>query len=214
MADVNMARYNRLVEFARKRGTVDGYHEQHHIIPRSEGGDDSLSNLVRLTAREHFVAHWLLYRIYKTPAAARAFKLMANDQHKRRGRDYAQARELMSASMLGDKNVSKRPEVRKKLKENFYSAFAGKKRPDHSLLLKSKGLIKGEKNPFFGLGDRQRGEKNHMARKVVGLHVFYGLACWPTATSAAESLGVSLQAIAQAVRRKARSKGWRLEYTS
>jgi len=38
------------------------YTERHHIIPKSEGGSDDESNIIKLTAREHFLAHWLLYR--------------------------------------------------------------------------------------------------------------------------------------------------------
>jgi hypothetical protein len=44
-----------------KRG---GYTESHHIIPRSLGGTDDLQNLTNLTAREHFICHWLLTKIY------------------------------------------------------------------------------------------------------------------------------------------------------
>lgn len=40
------------------------YAEKHHIIPKSEGGLDEPDNLVNLTAREHYVAHLLLARIY------------------------------------------------------------------------------------------------------------------------------------------------------
>lgn len=39
------------------------YYEEHHIIPKSLGGSDSKSNLVLLTAREHFLAHYLLCKI-------------------------------------------------------------------------------------------------------------------------------------------------------
>lgn len=42
----------------------DCYCESHHIIPKSEGGDNSAENLVNLTAREHYIAHLLLARIY------------------------------------------------------------------------------------------------------------------------------------------------------
>jgi 5-methylcytosine-specific restriction endonuclease McrA len=38
----------------------DVYTETHHIIPRSLGGDNSIDNLVKLTAREHFICHRLL----------------------------------------------------------------------------------------------------------------------------------------------------------
>jgi hypothetical protein len=43
--------------------TITGYVEKHHIIPKSLGGDNSLENLVVLTAREHFVCHWLLTKM-------------------------------------------------------------------------------------------------------------------------------------------------------
>jgi hypothetical protein len=40
--------------------SVDGYVERHHILPRSMGGSDDPVNIVALTYREHFLAHWLL----------------------------------------------------------------------------------------------------------------------------------------------------------
>jgi hypothetical protein len=39
------------------------YCEKHHIVPRSIGGSNVASNLVNLTAREHFIAHMLLPRM-------------------------------------------------------------------------------------------------------------------------------------------------------
>lgn len=41
------------------------YSESHHIFPRSFGGGNHKANLVRLTAREHFIVHFLLYKMYK-----------------------------------------------------------------------------------------------------------------------------------------------------
>lgn len=41
----------------------EGYQEKHHIIPRSLGGTNERSNIVRLTAREHFIAHLLLTKM-------------------------------------------------------------------------------------------------------------------------------------------------------
>lgn len=37
-----------------------GYVEKHHIVPRSMGGTNEKSNIVKLTFRKHFLAHWLL----------------------------------------------------------------------------------------------------------------------------------------------------------
>lgn len=34
--------------------------ERHHIVPKCMGGEDDQKNIVRLTAREHFIAHMLL----------------------------------------------------------------------------------------------------------------------------------------------------------
>jgi len=60
--------YNLIVESASTRGldktSLTGYFEAHHIHPRCLGGIDDKSNLVLLTAREHYVAHLLLSKIY------------------------------------------------------------------------------------------------------------------------------------------------------
>lgn len=56
--------YNKLIQHRRDNLIVDGYCEMHHIVPRSEGGSNDESNLVKLTAREHFIAHLLLAKIY------------------------------------------------------------------------------------------------------------------------------------------------------
>lgn len=55
--------YDRLINRAKNRN-ITGYTEKHHIIPRCMGGEDKGENLVRLTAREHFIAHLLLWKMY------------------------------------------------------------------------------------------------------------------------------------------------------
>lgn len=54
--------YYQLINRARCR-TVEGYREKHHIIPKCIGGTNDKSNLVSLTAREHFICHLLLVRM-------------------------------------------------------------------------------------------------------------------------------------------------------
>ena len=55
-----------MVEKARTCPCVEGqYLEKHHIIPKSLGGTNDASNLVKFTARQHYIAHLLLYKIYK-----------------------------------------------------------------------------------------------------------------------------------------------------
>lgn len=55
--------YNLLIDNAKTRPSIDGYVERHHIQPRSLGGTDDPINIVSLTAREHFVCHWLLTKM-------------------------------------------------------------------------------------------------------------------------------------------------------
>ncbi len=55
--------YDSLIQRAKYR-TVDFYTESHHILPKCLGGDNSLSNLVRLSPEEHYLAHLLLVKIF------------------------------------------------------------------------------------------------------------------------------------------------------
>ena len=55
--------YSRLME--RSRGRIrEGYMERHHVVPRCMGGSNEKENLVLLTAKEHFIAHKLLVRMF------------------------------------------------------------------------------------------------------------------------------------------------------
>lgn len=56
--------YERLVDFAKNRKLPKNiYTEGHHIIPKSLGGVDKKENIVRFLAREHYVAHALLWKM-------------------------------------------------------------------------------------------------------------------------------------------------------
>lgn len=60
--------YDSLIDRAKNRERVEGiYYENHHIIPKCIGGTDSYENKVLLTAREHFLCHWLLTKLYSDP---------------------------------------------------------------------------------------------------------------------------------------------------
>lgn len=55
--------HNNIIERAKNR-IILGYTENHHILPKCLGGTNSPDNLVKLTAKEHFIIHRLLIRIY------------------------------------------------------------------------------------------------------------------------------------------------------
>jgi hypothetical protein len=55
--------YLNIIEKRKQFPITDQYTEEHHIIPRSLNGDDSENNLIVLTAREHFICHYLLTKM-------------------------------------------------------------------------------------------------------------------------------------------------------
>lgn len=55
--------YDALIERAQTR-TNTGYVERHHITPRCLQGTDDQTNIVELTAREHYLAHLLLVKMH------------------------------------------------------------------------------------------------------------------------------------------------------
>lgn len=80
--------YNNIILSAKNR-TLSGYTERHHIIPRSLGGSDDISNIAILTAREHFICHLLLPKMlegpskYKMTAALMGMTNRRSSRHKR-----------------------------------------------------------------------------------------------------------------------------------
>lgn len=62
------AQYEKIIKRAVDRSSSNEattlYMERHHITPKCMGGSNRIENLVYLTAREHFVAHRLLARLY------------------------------------------------------------------------------------------------------------------------------------------------------
>jgi hypothetical protein len=72
--------YYSIIDRAKSRTLpLDTYTEKHHIIPKSLNGSDSSENLVILTAREHFICHWLLTKMTVTDSQQKmifAFVLM------------------------------------------------------------------------------------------------------------------------------------------
>lgn len=62
-----------------------GLHE-HHIVPKHMGGTDENCNLTYLNVREHIIAHYLLWKIYKNPNDLRSMKMLGanlSPQHRR-----------------------------------------------------------------------------------------------------------------------------------
>lgn len=130
----------------RKRGNGE-YYESHHILPKSlfPLWKKRKSNIVLLTAREHFFVHELLTKIYPTPQmtyALHAFVSRPNADYKITPRKYERIKiefsKLHSERMTGRyvspetgekisnimKHHLKDPENRKLYRENLSKARA------------------------------------------------------------------------------------------
>ena len=103
--------YNKIITKAKQLNRTkqeNVYYELHHILPKSLGGDNSSINLVRLTAKEHYICHHLLFRHYTKSSEilpkgkmATAFMLMSRGRNKEfikplTAIEYQKAREAMS----------------------------------------------------------------------------------------------------------------------
>lgn len=131
--------YNELVSNAKQRGPIEGYTETHHIIPKSMGGSDDKENLVVLTAREHFIAHWLLYKIHRNHSMACAWKMMCvgDDRHSRyTSHSFKYAKETFSQTM-------------KEYQTGETNSFFGRKHSEETKKYMSE-YQKGELSPNYG----------------------------------------------------------------
>ena len=118
--------YDKLINRAKNR-TFTGYTEQHHVIPKSMGGNDNSENIVRLTAREHFIAHLLLLKMYPSNySLIKAVNMMCigHKQNRSMNRMYGWLREKFSNEMSRSQTGSGNSQFGKKwiynpvLKEN------------------------------------------------------------------------------------------------
>jgi 5-methylcytosine-specific restriction endonuclease McrA len=136
--------YYNIVQRAQSRIlSQDIYTEKHHIIPQSFGGDNSVTNLVRLTAREHFVCHLLLTKmttgLQRRSMAFAAWQMTHIDGRPRYApcsHTYAFLRKQLSESYKGIPKTTKH--------------WLGKKHTENTIQKQS--LVKqGSKNPNFGV---------------------------------------------------------------
>lgn len=151
------------------------YYEKHHIIPCCLGGKNNKDNLVLLTAKEHFIAHRILYKMYPDDKnIALAFWGMCNQKNKKikryipSSRSYEEARLAFIENNTGEKNAK---------------AFLGKTHSEKTKLIQSlanKGKVYSketrEKIKLAKLGKKydkiinlkkgRRDELHSMAKKV------------------------------------------------
>lgn len=144
--DLMFSRLNlKLQRIEEKKSGV--YFEGHHIIPKCKGGYGNSNrpknnpNIVLLTPREHFLAHWLLWRIYGDRQMALAFhKMMSINKNMNRvnsSKGYAEAREAFRLTNIGNKHGLGQKKIISEEQKQYLSKIM-------------KGRHIGDKNPFYG----------------------------------------------------------------
>lgn len=123
-------RYDKLINFYLNNLT-DGFVEKHHILPKCMGGDNSVSNLILLPVRAHFIAHYLLHRAYpENTKLAHAFAMMgvSNEYQRRSSKLYEKTKIARSSALKG----VPRPEwVKEKLRKPKQNTSNYKKPKTH-----------------------------------------------------------------------------------
>jgi hypothetical protein len=148
--------YNNITENAKSRH-IDDYTERHHILPRSLGGTDDATNLVDLTAREHFICHWLLTKMHTGEARGK----MINALYLMQGKNQYQDRYINSkvyetlrkeyAQYISKLNKGRVQPLDEKVRQ--IAAITGRKRAPFSEEWKEKMSVKksGKNNPRYGI---------------------------------------------------------------
>lgn len=153
------------------------YTEAHHIIPKSIGGSNNSENLTALTAREHFIAHWLLTKIY---FGKERYQLLNALQGMRRenpnqeryhtkitARVYANLKEewskLSSEKFSGQGNGFYGKHHTAEVKKRISEANKGRVQPDHEKQ-KQIAAITGRKRAPFSDEWRANLGKNHKSK--------------------------------------------------
>jgi hypothetical protein len=131
--------YHSIITQAASRKT-NTYTEEHHIIPRSMGGSDDDTNLVRLTGREHFVCHLLLTKMVNDPLrhkALKAARMMATTSGPGQHRYKVTSRiyeSLMKESLVVSNETRTKMGVSQKLRfEKSPGTFKNKKHTEETL---------------------------------------------------------------------------------
>jgi len=112
--------YTKIINNAKNR-TINGYIEKHHIMPRSLGGSNDKTNIVKLTAREHFICHLLLTKMvigYQKElmqfAVGKFIQTAPTQQRAFTSWEYKKIRETISQVRTGRKHSE---ETRKKMSD-------------------------------------------------------------------------------------------------
>lgn len=99
---------NRYIRFINSCSSLESYTEKHHILPKSNDMFPEFSkdknNIIKLSPRQHFIAHWMLSRVYDNAQSQTvAFFLMCS-KHKINSKTYAKLK-IKNAKRVAEVNT-------------------------------------------------------------------------------------------------------------
>lgn len=159
--------YFSVIRNARER-VIQGYTERHHVIPKSFGGGNDPTNLVDLTAKEHFVCHRLLVKMTigheRTKMLKALWRMSSANKQMSRTLTSAQYAVAKRACTEAASLYRHSPESRRKIS----ASLTGKKKsPEHRLALsrtkKEEEKLKISQHQKV----KQRGAGNTRARRWI-----------------------------------------------
>lgn len=120
--------YNSIISNAKLKPRSKGakeYFESHHILPLSLNGSNESDNLVLLTAKEHFICHHLLTKIYPTESKLKfAFWAMCNQTFGDVNRPYKVTSTVYSLAKAEFSKVNSIRHKGKKMPQSFSDAWS------------------------------------------------------------------------------------------
>lgn len=171
-----------------------GYCERHHIIPRSLGGSNVKENIVKLSARQHFVCHLLLVKMtsgrnqHKMICAAHHMAICHRREHyKITSVTYERLKRLRSQSMMGPLN----PQFGKK------HVWTTEERLTLSRALKGSEAFKAARGPEWKQKISEVQSRGVVLTNSVTAEVFGE---WPNCSRVAEELGCTRANVKAAIR--------------
>jgi hypothetical protein len=159
--------YNNLIERSKNR-ILKCYFEKHHILPKCIGGKDNKENLVNLTAREHFIAHILLSKIYPNEyGLIKAINIMCihNSENRNTNRMYGWLRTRFSKAQSLCQAGNKDSQFGTMWIYNEYLEKSKKIKKEDFVLFKEDGWKKGYVLNFESLKKRNEKKLSNTIKK-------------------------------------------------
>lgn len=118
--------YSNIIKNAQANPRTEG--DRHHIIPRSMGGSNSKTNIVRLTWREHFVCHLLLVKCVQEKKDIRnmswaVHRMAFSKRNKITSWEFAAARRVHIQNLKNDHHSRRDPEWIPKLRIRMKASY-------------------------------------------------------------------------------------------